>query len=385
MLFTTELGGGRGHLARLNAFAKVVKDIGFTTCLALRGDRKRLTWSGDWYFDEELAAPAFPRLRRPPPALRIDGLAGALARVGFIDSEIISKVIDNWAQVLGQYAPTFVVGDFAPFVRLACLDRLPTIIVGSGYTVPGPKSLHWSHDSSVSRNQREITRLIQEQLNRGLSGRKTSHISTPSMALRGDETLAATLPHFDPVWSRDHSERTGPFADYPVIGRSARQSKFLYAYLHSLSEQDLKTLKVLRDHGHHIIAYSDQWDESGPEWLARIRNPLSTLEIIQDATAVYHAGGLGLATSCAVYGVPQILAPRHTEAKMTAEGLVRMRIGQLAVQEHQAGQSSGHQTTKWLVDGNAKVHLNQVAEELSAWVHAQNWRARVRCAVMAVS
>src|ERR1700735_61736 len=63
-------------------------------------------------------------------------LADMLYRYGFADRDRVAAGARHWRLVLDELKPSLVIGDFAPMLRIATAGRLPSVVVGNGFTVP---------------------------------------------------------------------------------------------------------------------------------------------------------------------------------------------------------------------------------------------------------
>ncbi len=377
ILFASELGGGRGHIARLNAVAMVAKRLGLVTRLAVRPDRELHRLTGNWHFDDVIAAPRFPRLRNPPPALQVGGLAAVLAKVGFIDHKIISSVVAEWQTIIAAHRPQIVVGDFAPFARLASLRQVPFLMVGSGYTTPLQSGLHSFDMVNLPSGTAQLSAHMLTAINKAQAKNQNPELNSVADALRGDWTTVASIPALDPVPKRSTTEYAGPFVNYPTVQRPKHNCGQVYAYLHSVDEVDRQLLSILVQNGLQVELYVSNGDMKPLKGLTLLKQPLELPRIAKMAQAVYHQGGLGLSTGCAVYGVPQILTPKHAEARMTSAQLVKLNLGRRVGLLTLDQRNGVMELLAWLNDPAVNEQLTRDGCELRNWITAQNWEKYV--------
>jgi rhamnosyltransferase subunit B len=137
VLIGWEFGANRGHADRLVRLADRLRAAGHDPVFALqRIDAISSEQAGGapvWQ------APLSPRLLvtvakppLPPPA----GMADILARLGLDDAALVAAVIGGWKRILDSVRPGLVVADFAPFLLLAARGRLPTVLLGTGFSAP---------------------------------------------------------------------------------------------------------------------------------------------------------------------------------------------------------------------------------------------------------
>jgi len=326
-LFANELGGGRGHIARLNAVASVARDLGYRPVLSLPKGPDTLRPPADWHFDALIEGPELPRLRNVPAQLNVGGLASNLARTGFVDKSRIASVVAEWHALLMTHRPHVVVGDFAPYARLACLDRIPFLMLGSGYTLPSKEGLRPFPMEQRKRDPSRVIRRILSQVNATLSTIGTSEIEDLGACLRGDRNVVACLPILDPTDGREAEEYFGPLESLPELYDSNGHSNRVYAYLHSVTQNDTVALGQLARHGLQIDLFCDGEVHEIGRIARHLETPLAPRQIVEKYSLTYHRAGLGLATQCLLAGLPQLLNPRHLEASFTAARLENEGFG----------------------------------------------------------
>src|SRR4051812_29139948 len=138
ILFTYEFGAGLGHLNRLIAVAKrlrdshrlvfVLPDVGLGEPIVRRalGNEVEIRPGISW------RAPKDPQVRRVPTHT----FADVIRLFGFHKVETLFDSVSCWSDLLRQTGPHLIVSDFAPTLRIATWGRIPTVVVGNGYTVP---------------------------------------------------------------------------------------------------------------------------------------------------------------------------------------------------------------------------------------------------------
>lgn len=373
-LFVSELGGGRGHVTRLNAVASVAKDLGFRTVFASPPGSGQLRPVSAWYFDEVVNSPAFPRLRKPPSKLNVGGLASNLAKVGFIDRRVISSMIHAWQARLNTMNPAIVIGDFAPYARLSCLGRFPFLMVGSGYCLPSDAGLLPFAHQKKAQNPSPLLRRIHDQVNIALKATGTVEIKDPCICLRGDANAVACLPFLDPITDRAPTEYIGPLSPLPNRCTRTPTQTSVYAYLHSVSKKDVKVLKNIREMGFEITVFCDGDNSRIRRAAACLDAPLTVSQITQNYGMVYHQAGLGLSTQCLLAGIPQILNPKHLEAHMTALRLSQTGFATLASDSEAFSEQWVDKCKAYL---RAAKHNSPKLQPLRVWATNTNWCERV--------
>ena len=381
-LFVSELGGGRGHVSRLNAIASVARNLGYKTVFASPPGSGLLRPVASWQFDEVLDSPAFPRLRRPPKPLDVGGLASNLAKVGFIDRRVIRTMMEAWQSQLKDIAPAVVIGDFAPYARLACLGRIPFAMVGSGYSLPTSDGLFPFPQQARAKDPTHLLQRIADQISIALAATDTKCIENPSACLRGDWNMVACLPLIDPVVDRDPAEYIGPTEALPPEHTPLRERRRVYAYLHSSNAIDAAALNALVEKGYNVDLFCDGKSFEFSNSINVLNEPVAISDIISGYSIAYHPSGLGLSTQCLLAGMPQILSPKHVEAHITSQTLCFKSFALLAAKV--TGESLAH-LNGYLFRLGTNNEAQIEPQRLRYWVKQQNWQKRVKAVLVKAS
>lgn len=68
--------------------------------------------------------------------MRTTTLADVFVLFGVSRQDVVRHAADNWRQTINRIRPDLVIADFAPILRLAIGDDVPSVVVGNGYTIP---------------------------------------------------------------------------------------------------------------------------------------------------------------------------------------------------------------------------------------------------------
>ena len=133
VLLGWELGEGLGHITKLLEVVRALAANGHSPVLAIRdiGVARVL-----------LRDVPFPILQAPvwwepvPLAFRASNYADILAIKGFADADGLALLVGAWQALIECTRAKVVIADFAPGLCLAAYGVLPTVVNGSGFTVP---------------------------------------------------------------------------------------------------------------------------------------------------------------------------------------------------------------------------------------------------------
>ena len=333
VLLAWELGGNRGHVAKLGQLARALRDLGHEPVFALqRVDMIRLL-PEDLRSSPVRQAPVWPGLLRlsqdilPLPAQVSYG--DCLAAVGLSDSGILAGLIRAWDGVFADLAPQALVADFAPAALLAAAGRMPRLAIGTGFTVP-PAHLAGFGSLVAGREPVVAQAALLPLVNRALA--QTGRAGLPDLgALARAEIMAPMVfapldPYFgqraEPVWP--------PFAPFETAPTAAAPHG-IYSYLHRATPEILHAISTLCRSGHRVFgavsglssAQSAQLAAAGMAFCA----PLSPEAIAERAALVLCNGGAGLVGQMAARGVALALFPYDLEKRLTAQALTPLGGG----------------------------------------------------------
>jgi rhamnosyltransferase subunit B len=324
-----ELGEGLGHVQRLLRVALPLQADGHVPVLVLCNTIE--PWS-------LLRETGLPVLQAPVCGANVRiaelksagfSLADILALRGWDAVDRLLPTVMAWQRLLEMLQPRVVVADFSPTACLAAFRKLPTVVVGSGFSVPpldqgefpsltpGPSATRQDQMLAVAQ---DVQRLRRDPV----------PVSLTDILAQG-ECFAATLPELDPyagmraesVWDPLEPLLTPPpvphaphffaylSADFPqvelVVTELALTGCRGTVYLRSAAAAVRERLKL--------------------QGLEMLDKPASMTSMLTKASVVVHHGGLGLAQAALAAGRPQILLPQHLEQFTTSEHLRKLGAG----------------------------------------------------------
>ncbi|MBP2275352.1 MULTISPECIES: glycosyltransferase [Sphingomonas] len=325
-----ELGDGRGHLEPLLPVVRSLVDQGCHIVLAMRNQGTARSVFR-WLIDHKIAindvhqAPIFVHKATPPPSPLLS-LAEILAHAGFAKPALLGPVVRAWSRMLDDVKPDIVLAEFAPSLRIAAYGRTPTIMVGSGWTIPPDASpiapLPILHDQPELAAEAEAAICDTIASISGISW-QPERLAT---ILRGDDTFVMCPTPLDP-YRAYRGERIWCPPNTPMRQIGEKRSKLsIVAYLpkhhpaHSAFAAAVARLGVPTD------AYfgGETFEGAGVDVAT---TPLNLPEILPKAFCVVHHGGLGMSTACLAIGVPQVILPTDFEKHLNAVGVANHKMG----------------------------------------------------------
>jgi UDP:flavonoid glycosyltransferase YjiC (YdhE family) len=149
---------------------------------------------------------------------------------------------------------------------------------------------------------------------------------------RGDAAFVCVLPEFDPYAERREPRAVGPL--HPLPPPNARPAAALFAYLSYAAPAFAAAVDALGGLEVPVRLFVRDATPALRAWLSGRglivdANPAPLHEVLAQAAAVLHEGGVGLAQAALAAGVPQVVVPTGAagDANFNASVLLRMGSG----------------------------------------------------------
>ena len=272
---------------------------------------------------------------RPPPTAAGKPFSAAtfadiLAVGGFANAAELLAMLRACDSLIDVVKPDLVVAEYAPMLALAAKGRLPSLMFGTGFTVPPadlPVYPRLQPNVEPTMLQEKVLAVI-EQVQKA---RRAPVPATLPEAIACDRRFPCTFPELDPYRAVRREAVIPPVTELPPRSPAPGAPRF-FAYLASdaqgiakvvsaLTKSDVPGGIVLRQPSpqlREMIAKSKVTLYDGPQPMA---------EMMKIATVVIHHGGMGTTEACLAAGRPQMTVPRHLEQSMTARALRDAGIG----------------------------------------------------------
>jgi UDP:flavonoid glycosyltransferase YjiC (YdhE family) len=335
ILFTWEMGGNWGHIAKQLIITRALRQRGHR-CLFAARDVLTATFQMAGERFDILQAPFYST---PEGESRLlFSYADILSVNGFDAQEPLSQLVKEWHAIFDKVAPDAVVADFAPTALLAAkLKGIPVLRVDTGFGLPPneapyPSFRPWHHVSRedlLAREQRLLGHINQICVKRMFPA-----FSSLQEAFRTGGDLLLTFPELDHYTGRRNGKYVGPIfnldegADMEWPDGSVT---CIFVYLRPF--EGLKTiLRTLSSSGCNVIASIPGIGDdllttfSSPSFRIS-RSPVRLTHLLAKTDIVITHGGHGLASACLLAGVPMLLLPQVAEQLMTVYNFERLGIG----------------------------------------------------------
>ncbi len=332
-MLANEYGDGLGHLGHLKALIGPLLRAGHRVTMAL-GDPVRLAAQTRGLGVPVLAAPVaaraeIARLRGPAPRTP-RGMAEVLAWHGLGDPDLTAVLLWRWDALLADIKPDLAVCELAPLLRIACWDRLPTLRLGSGWSVPPvvagslPVLFPDRPDPYPEAQLRDHAAAWLQAQGREAPGDLGALIA-------GEADVVVALPDLDPYHVYRQRPADGPLTR-PPARRPLPRTPNWFAYLRAGAPGLPGLLGTLARTGVPGGAYvRDLPEDVAGVWrawgLPLRRGPARFPDALVAASVVIHHAGLNTANDALALGRPVIAMPAGLESQLTAWRLKGLGVG----------------------------------------------------------
>ena len=298
-LLAWEIGGGQGHLHKLAAISHKLQGCGIKSVFAMKNSNiKELTLPG-----KVIQA---PQATFKPLDEKGDNKAyfytDILYMFGFSSYLTLNFHIKAWRNIIDLIKPSFIIADYTPALVLAAKARVPTIVIGYGFTVPPPIEIEKFppiRSSSIPDVAIKRTQIVAENVKQ-----VTGFDAALGQLLNGDRTFIFGIPELD------------PYADL--------RGEIEYMGIHSAPfPQNL-------------------WNENGKPWAYLMDNwsyrnlVIETFNadcsfgniknILRGKSFALHHASFGTSMTCLLAGIPQIIFPKDLETSITTQKLTNLGV-----------------------------------------------------------
>lgn len=323
-LVAWELGAGRGHLEHLRPIVTGLLGSDWTVIAAVRDLKGGHAVLGA--IDAELRhrrfaigqAPIFvhPATR---PSARPSSLAEVLAQSGFGEASFVRPVVETWVQLIEAVKPDVIVADFSPSVVAAAQERIPVLMTGNGWTIPPdgspipPLPIQPYAPGAAAGAEARICDVMEQATN--------WRPDRFARLLRGDTSFIFTSALLDPY----RAARREPVCWPPNLIIPQRRKKssagHVMTYLPGRHPAIVSVVEALGLLGIEAHAHLGGLVPEAPANVKVEPKPLDLASLLPDARCVIHHGGLGTASWCLAYRIPQVIIPLDLEKSLIAHAV----------------------------------------------------------------
>lgn len=330
VLLAWELGANLGHVGPLVRLARMFRDRGHRTVLALRdvvGPRQLLEGEDS----AVLQAPRWPAAAAPRGARGLPaGYPDLLSAAGFCDPDGLAALVRSWDALFSLVRPDLVVLDHSPAACLAAYGTIPTALVCDGYMLPPVHGStfppHHPRRAPMADEARIFETVVQVQRRRGRP------VPSTLPALFDAPVRAVTsFPQLDPYRAVRREPVIGPLEPMPAPAPLPSEPR-LFAYLGD-EHPGLETMvHALLEYRGPVEAFL-RGDVEGLRRLLASRGarvhaaPPPLTEVLPRAAAVVSNAGSVTTHAALSAGRPQVLLPTHVSAELMAQAVEELGAG----------------------------------------------------------
>lgn len=325
-----ELGAGLGHVRRLLAVSRGLAAYGHQPVFAIRNLVEPWPALRDAPFPLLQAPQWQPRPDQTGKHFRAAAISDIFAMQGFDSPDDLLPMVEGWQNLINLTRPGLIISDYSPTLCLAAYGVNPMVIVGDGFTMPPddlPTFPILRPQFRETMPQKRMLTVIAEVQRR----RKRPSPDTLPGLFAAEARYVCTLPELDPYRAERREKVLGPFETPPPPAPLPRKPGF-FAYIASDFREIKKSAQGLAD----IRLPGEIYIRRAPAALKRsLRKrghyvydaPAPILDVLKNASAIIHHGGIGTTEMAVGVGRPQVLLPRHMEQELTARALEELGVG----------------------------------------------------------
>ena len=336
ILLGWELGSNLGHLSRLLPLARRLKARGHNVLVAAR----------DLALAARMLGPAgipfvqAPRMSMGPgPSRQPASYADVLRYSGWADAPQLWGMVQAWVNVLRLFNPAVIVLDHSPSALLAarCIS-MPCVLMGTGFELPPlrqPLPPFPGFSGSTAENAAEAEAEVLENANLSLRAARVPPLRSLADLFNVERRWLTTFAELDHYGVREGERYIGPIGEVeegvPMEWPSGATQR-IFAYLRPDTPDLQVILRSLAASGAAVVCYgpgiaSQQTDALGAGRFTLASRPVDLSTLLQGASLCVSYAPAGTVASTLLQGIPQLLAPAHVEAQLTAHRVECMGAG----------------------------------------------------------
>lgn len=366
-----ELGSNLGHLSRLLPLAMELRGRGHEVLVAAR----------DLVLTTELLAPCgvpfvqAPRMVGVPAEDRhAVSYADMLLLQGWGNPTELWGAVQAWGNLLRLANASVVVADYSPAALLtARIMKLRSAVLGTGFELP-PLEVPLPAFPGVASHA--VTRELEVAEGRVVTTANEvlkAYVAEPLQALRGLFQTGArwltTFAELDQYGARAHEAYIGPIGSLDraqTVSWPQGSRERVLAYLRADTPELKKIVSVLASRSEWAVicavpgVSAESLQLSSRPGFQYFSRPVSFPSLLPQTSALVSYGPAASVTQALLKGVPQLIAPAHVEAQMTAIRIVGIGAG-LMLRGDASEEGIGHALTRVLSDPRFKVRALEFA------------------------
>ena len=336
ILLAWEMGSNLGHVSRLLPLGRRLRERGHSVLAVVR----------DLESASKLLAPAgipfiqAPRMSSAPPlSAQPASYADILRYSGWGDVQQLWALTQAWVNVLRLYAPSVFILDHSPTALLAArCEHTPSVVIGTGFELPPirvPLPCFPGFPGATLVNAMEAERLVLENANRVVQAARGPSLRALSDLFQCERRWLTTFAELDHYEARHGERYVGPIGEVgegELLEWPDGTTHRIFAYLRPDTPNVEIILRSLAGSGAAVVCYAPGIPSSQTAGL--VGKSFVLAQRPADLSLLGKGGSLCVSyapaatvTSALLHGVPQLMAPSHIEAQLTAHRVESMGAG----------------------------------------------------------
>ena len=343
ILFAWEYGSGMGHVAILMPLAKALQDAGHHITLALRDIKATQSLTENTGITV-IQAP-FIRPNALPKNTTTHTLADIYCYAGLSNPDAILALSQAWKNILSDEKPDLVITEFSPTLALITVGVIPTVTLGTGYSIPPanhalPNIRFWHAPLSRSsiQNERELFTAVQS-VRREL---KLAPLNVFSDLFKGDAQFVCTYPLLDCYKKYRKTPAIGSLNDdlyNKTITFDTKREHKAFAYLNAGLANVETIIAAIKNAGIPCEAYirglsPEKCKALSCDEFILHDTPQPLADILPHPSLFIHHGGISTSEMCLRYGTPQLILANHLEQRVNGAALQKSGVAKLLTTTH---------------------------------------------------
>lgn len=326
VLIGWELGGNRGHLARIAPVAAMLRAAGHEVALALQHvdalgpdrDTRMILFQ----------APLWPGLIFPTPLTApVSTLTDILCRVGLDRPGVLAAMVSAWDAILAGWRPDIVIAEFAPALLCAARGRVRLVTSGTGFVQP-PSTLAVMPRLNGPPGHDEV--MLLDTIDADLRSVGRAPLPALPALFAADHHLIEAFRETDPYRESRSDDLCVPrlAADLPATGGGDE----IFAYGFAQSEGADRLWNALAMTNRPCRACIPDASPMMIEQCARAgivvhTRPVPWSDIVRRSRIVVSHGGQGMICSALIAGVPHVVVYHDLEKRLNGEAVAALGLG----------------------------------------------------------
>ncbi len=335
ILVAWELGRNLGHLSRIRPLADRLKAHGHVVLVAARD----LGCAAHTLAPAGLAfvqAPICPPSPVPHAGAKLASYADILLHQGWGEASHLVGLMQAWINLIRMYAPDAIVLDHAPTAALAARSLgIPTAWIGTGFEIP-PRVAPLPAFPEIPVEAAALAEAQALDLaNRVLSAMHLRGLVALSELFDDCPRWLATYPELDHYGARANERYVGVFDELgygKTVEWAGRGKHRVFAYLRSQMPGCGAILKALSSIDADVVCHAPDLPRGLTASLARpglivTSEPVRIDPLCDGMDLCVSYAPAGTVATTLLHGIPQLCAPQHLEAGLTALRVASMGAG----------------------------------------------------------